>query len=545
MPMKRLLIVLAILLQQFGNLRAEDAPGEVSKTWQDVNDAVARIDALMEKSWTENGITPAKPAGDAEFLRRLSLDLAGKIPRVADARAFLEARPAINGLTAQDLSRVRRERRQKLIDRLLEAPTYVTSFTDFWQAALIPEAETDQQLRFLQPGFEAWLRNKLMDDIAYDKLARELLTAELTNLNRQNPRASEATPDAFFRAKQFKPEDLAAATSRVFLGVRLECAQCHDHPFDTWKREQFWSFAAFYSGIRPAQGNAPAAFAEVSEIQKITKVRIPDTDRFVEAAFLNHSRPEWKEGISPRKTLADWVTSADNPRFARTAVNRLWGHFLGRGFVEPVDDFGESNPATHPEILDLLAEEFVAHDFDLKFLIRLIVSTRSYQLTSRLSHESQEPIEHFALFHSRGLTPRKIFNSLAVALGTFEPFTVPGQFQDGQAETEFLDTFRNESDSVLERPTTILQALVMMNGRLITRGTSFDESRTLRAIVDYPLMSDDEKIETLYLAALTRKPSPKELERLSAFVSRHEEPARAFADIYWSLLNSSEFLFNH
>ena len=132
-----------------------------------------------------------------------------------------------------------------------------------------------------------------------------------------------------------------------------------------------------------------------------------------------------------------------------------------------------------------------------------------------------------------------------MALGTFEPFTVPGQFQDGQAETEFLDTFRNESDSVLERPTTILQALVMMNGRLTTQGTSFENSRTLRAIVDYPLMSNDEKIEALYLAALTRKPREQEFERLSAFVKKHKTPSQALADIYWSLLNSSEFLFNH
>jgi hypothetical protein len=513
---------------------------EESGNWKDVEKAVAKIDALLEKSWAENGITPARAADDAEFLRRVYLDLAGKIPHVAVTRRFLD-----DSRLAAETALARLKKRQQMVDRLLGAPTYVTSFTDFWQSTLIPEAETDQQLRFLRPGFEAWLRNKLMDDVAYDELARELLTSELTNLNRQNPRASEATPDAFFRAKQFKPEDLAAATSRVFLGVRLECAQCHDHPFDTWKREQFWGLAAFYTGIRPANGNAPPAFAEVSEILKLTRLKIPDTDKFVEASFLNFEKPVWTDGVTPRQTLADWVTSPKNPRFARTAVNRLWGHFLGRGFVEPVDDFGESNPATHPEILDLLAEEFIAHDFDLKFLIRVIVSSRSYQLTSRLSHDSQEPIEHFALFRSRGLTPRKIFNSLAMALGTFEPFTVPGQFQDGQAETEFLDTFRNESDSVLERPTTILQALVMMNGRLITRGTSFEESRTLRAIIDYPLMSNREKIETLYLAALTRKPRPKELERLSAFVEKSENASQALADIYWSLLNSSEFLFNH
>ena len=524
------------------SLHAEETRLLPEKSWQGVDEVVEKIDALFEKSWTDNGITPANPADDAEFLRRTYLDLAGKIPPVSVTRRFLDDSRLVD---LGEVEAARLNKRREMIDRLLAAPTYVTSFTDFWQAALIPEVETDQQLRGLSPGFEAWLRNKLMDDVAYDELARELLTAQLTNGNQQNPRASEATPDAFFRAKQFKPEDLAAATSRVFLGVRLECAQCHHHPFDTWKREQFWGFAAFYTGIRPAAGNAPAALAEVSETQKLAKVKIPDTEQFVEASFLDNQKPVWTDGISPRQTLADWVTSPTNPRFARTAVNRLWGHFLGRGFVEPVDDFGESNPATHPEVLDLLAEEFVAHDFDLKFLIRVIVSSRPYQLTSRLSHDTQEPTEHFALFRSRGLTPRKIFNSLAVALGTFEPFTVPGQFQDGQAETEFLDTFRNESDSVLERPTTILQALVMMNGRLITRGTSFDESRTLRAIVDYPLMSNREKIETLYLAALTRKPRAKEVDRLSAFVENHDNASQAFADIYWSLLNSSEFLFNH
>ena len=260
-----------------------DEPAK-AKTWQNVEKAVARIDVLMKKSWTENGITPAKPAGDAEILRRLYLDLAGKIPRVEDARAFLEPDKRVVDLTEPNLSRLKKERRQKL----LAAPTYVTSFTDIWQAALIPEAETDQTLRFLRTGFEAWLRNKLMADAAYDELARELLTSELTNLDRQNPRASEATPDAFFRAKQFKPEDLAAAPSRVFLGVRLECAQCQDHPFDTWKREQFWSFAAVLhrhpncrSGQRSARLRRSQRDSETGESQnpghgQIRRSRLPE-----------------------------------------------------------------------------------------------------------------------------------------------------------------------------------------------------------------------------------------------------------------------------
>ena len=536
--MHRILLLIpawvGLLLILNARVTADEDSGNRSSQWSDVQRVAAEVDAILQKSWRENDVTPAPAAGDAEYLRRLSLDLVGKIPRVATTRAFL-----------QDESK---DKKQKLVDELLDSPAWIVNFTDFWQAALIPETESDQQLRFFQPCFEAWIRDQLREGVAYDEFARRLLSAPLRTQMQRDPRASEAAPDIYFRVKELKPENLAASTARAFLGVRIECAQCHHHPHDVWKQEQFWSFAAFFSGFR-VQGDRPIPIAAVSENRKQRRISIPDTETVVEAAFLTNDKPDWSEDRSPRETLADWVTSPENPWFARMAANRLWGHFFGRGIVDPVDDFGVGNEPSHPEILDLLAREFVAHEFDTHFLIRVLVSTRAYQLSSEQTHESQEPPELFARMQVRGLTPRQVFNSLAVAMGTFAPFTVPGQFQDRPAEGQFLETFRNDSDSSQERQTTILQALSLMNGQLVTDGTSLESSRTLRAVIDYPLMSTGEKIETLYLAALVRKPRKKELIRLKHYVGEAnpygDDKAKALTDIYWSLLNSSEFLFNH
>jgi hypothetical protein len=510
---------------------ADDSPD-----WQRVDAIVRQVDQRFEQAWRENDVTASEPAAASEFLRRVWLDLAGKIPQVAVTREFLAASevPADGA----------RESRREMIDRLLDRPTYVTHFAEFWQAALIPEATSEPQLRQLRPAFEAWLRDQLRNEVAYDELVRLVITAPIDNLE-GNPRSEEASPGIFFRVKQLDPANLAAATSRVFLGVRLDCAQCHNHPFDTWKREQFWSFAAFYSGVK-----GDSAFAMISEATDRRTIQIPDSDRVVEAAFLTAdkfavTRPGNQS--TPREELAAWVTADNNPWFARMAVNRLWGMFFGRGFVDPVDDFSANNPPTHPEVLDLLAHEFAASGYDLKFLIRVIASTRVYQLSSRQTSPSQSAAGRFARASVRGLTPRQVFNSLSVAMGTFEPFTVPGQFNDQPAEQEFLDLFSNDADSPLERPTTILQALSLMNGNLIGQGTDFEQSRTLRAIIEYPLMTRDQKIETLYLAALVRRPTDSEARRLKQYADSlpADSESQALADIYWALLNSSEFLFNH
>lgn len=529
---------LLLLAGLFGALFASRSThaDDASTSWHRVDSIVEQVDQKFEQAWKENEVTPAEASTPSEFLRRVWLDVAGKIPQVAVTREFLAA--------SQGSANDARQARRDMIDRLLARPTYVTHFAEFWQAALIPEATSEPQLRQLRPAFEAWLREQLRTEVSYDELARSLLTAPIENLE-GNRRSQQASPGIFFRVKQLDPANLAAATSRVFLGVRLECAQCHDHPFDTWKQDQFWSLAAFYSGVKGEN-----AFAMVNEATDSRKIKVHDSDRVVEASFLTTEEGEAElpeHQSSPREQLAAWVTADDNPWFARMAVNRLWGMFFGRGFVDPVDDFSANNPASHPEVLDLLAREFVVSGYDLKFLIRVITSTRAYQLSSRQTSPSQSAPEMFARASVRGLTPRQVFNSFSVTMGTFQPFTVPGQFNDQPAEREFLDLFSNDADSPLERPTTILQALSLMNGDMIGQGTDIEQSRTLRAIIDYPLMTRDQKIETLYLAALVRRPSESEAQRLKQYADSlsDEEESRALADIYWTLLNSSEFLFNH
>lgn len=489
-----------------------------------VQNVSRQIDELLEKSWRENEVQPAEPADDAEFLRRACLDLTGRIPHVSVVREFLDRQQAGD--------------RRQMIDRLLDSPGYVTSFADFWTSVLIPETRADPQLRLLQPGFEAWVREQLIRDVPYDRMVRELLTAKIRSSD-GDPRPDEPAPDVFFRVKQFKPESIAAATSRVFLGVRLECAQCHNHPFDAWKQDQFWGFAAFFSGL-----SADQSLMQVTDSEDRRRIQIPDTDRTIEAAFLNVEKPDWQTARTARSVLADWITAPENPWFARMAVNRIWAHFFGRGFVEPVDDFMSSSTPDHPAVLDLLAREFVRHQYDMRFLIRVITATKAWQLSSR-SHADHGPPYLFARMPVRGLSPMQVFNSLSVALGTFEPFTVPGQFVDRPAQAEFYELFRNESDGVQERRTTILQALSLMNGPLMSDGTSLESSRTLRAIVDYPLMSAEKKIETLYLATLSRYPTATERTRMRKHLEASGDEAKGLADILWVLLNTTEFAFNH
>lgn len=516
---------------------AEPPEGSPNRDRDDVAVLAETIDRQVAAQWQAEEVTPAPLADDAEFFRRIYLDLAGRIPSVSEVRSFLADESP--------------DKRRRAVDRLLQSPGYITHFTNVWRRVMIPESDSDPQVRFLLPSFEAWLRAKLSANVPYDELVHKLLTAPLegAQANRPGERPARPTPLAFYGAKQVQPENLAAATSRMFLGLRIGCAQCHHHPFDKWQQEQFWSLAAFFAGLEGRNNDQPL-LAGVTERIDRRQIAIPDTERVVQAAYLDGTQPQWTSRRSPRETLADWLTSPENPYFARAAVNRLWGHFFGRGLVDPVDDFSELNPPSHPELLDELARQFAAHDFDLKFLIRAITASRTYQLTSRLTHESQQSPELFARMAVRGLTPEQLFASLAQATGYYEPFQARNPFvlDDGSPQSEIMETFANESDSPTEQSTTILQALAMMNGRFIGDATALQRSQTLTAVAEFPLMSTAERIETLYLATLSRPPQPEELDRLVDYVASggsENDPQQALSDVFWALLNSSEFLLNH
>ena len=501
-----------------------------------------RVDALLAATWAEKGVTPVGPADDHEYLRRVYLDLAGRIPTVTESRAFLaDPRP---------------DRRQHLVAGLLARPSYAKHFTTIWKHLLMPEADSNVNFQFFTTGFEAWLRQQFDKNAPYDAMVRELLSTSLGGENGRNGfdfrRVNEPSPLAYYLGKEGKPENLASATARVFLGIRLECAQCHDHPFAEWKRDQFWGLASFFAGIKVQDNGNGFAFPE-KEILDRRELPIPGTDRVVQATFPDGSEPTWKFKVGPRQTLADWVTAKENPYFAKAVVNRVWAHFFGVGLVEPVDEMagGQDITVYHAGVLDELARAFVAHKYDLKFLCEAIANTRAYNLTSR--GRGDTPL--FARHPLRGLTGEQLFDSLAVATGQAnaiadDPF---GQFTgNGNARAEFLVKFGPQPGKTTEYETSIIHALTLMNGRFVADATSPSRSELLTAVIEAPFLNDKSRVEAIYLATVSRMPQQQELDRAVGFLvqagkGKDAKKARdeATADIFWALLNSAEFVFNH
>jgi hypothetical protein len=504
----------------------------------DIDDLAGRVDRLIEQRLLAETVTAAPVAGDAEFLRRVYLDLGGRIPPASRVRQFLAE-------TAAD-------KRRRVVDELLDSSLYVMHFSTVWRKALLPETQSDPQTGVLVPGFEAWLRQKLSEDTSYSAMVREIVTVSLApagvagELSRPGNRPS---PLAFYQAKQIKPENLAASMSRTFLGIRIECAQCHDHPFDKWKQDEFWSFAAFFAGMeRQGQGGFLAAIREVSERREL---EIPGTGRSVGPVHLDGAKFGPARGGGTRRLLADWMISDRNPYFARAAVNRLWAHQFGIGLVDPPDDFTADNPPSHARVLELLATEFVVHGFDVRFILRAIAATKAYQRTSRRTHPSQSNLRLFSRMAVRGLSPEQIYDSLAQAVGHVPPPSDRQPAVPGQSETprsRVLELFRDESSRPTQKRTTILQALALMNSDFTADATSVDRSRTLAAVAGIPGLTTGDRIEALYLVTLGRRPRVEELKRLAGYVDgggATGDRRQALGDIFWALLNSSEFLLNH
>ncbi len=333
-----------------------------------------KIDDFIAAHWKADRVEPSAPADDAEYMRRVYLDLVGRIPSLTEARTFLGDKTP--------------DKRGRLVRRLLDNPRHVEHFVNVWRDLLIPEMDTDGILQGQLNGFNDWLRKQFSQNVPYDRMVRELMTFPFGG-ERVRPRMARQpeengtpapTPRAFYLAKDAKPENLAASTARLFLGVRIECAQCHDHPFASWSRKSFWSYAAFFAGL---QRTSPDGGGDIREVFDRRDIKIPGGSTSAEARFLDETEPRWRCNVGARTTLAEWLTAPQNPYFARTAVNRMWAHFFGLGLVDPVDDFRPDNPPSHPELLDELARQFIAHRFDLRFLMRGITASRTYQLTQR------------------------------------------------------------------------------------------------------------------------------------------------------------------
>lgn len=502
---------------------------------EDARALAARIDQLIVARWADEKVTPAPLADDGTFLRRLSLDVIGRTPLVSETHRFLH-----NPVS---------DKRAQAIERLLDSPGYVSNFSNIWRDLLLPEANADFQRRFLSAQMERWLRKQFTDNVSFDRMVRELLTVSMPN-NRQGmyfgPQQGPPTPLAFYQSKLGKPENLAASTARLFLGIRLECAQCHNHPFGRWTREQFWGQAAFFGGIR-TQGNNDNIFAPLSEASDRRELSIPGTERVAQARFLDGKEPQWRYKVSARKTLADWMTTPDNPYFARAAVNRLWAHFFGIGLVEPVDDLSDENKPSHPELLDELARQFVRHGFDYRFMIRAIALSKTYQLSSVHPQATPPDVRLFAYMPVKGLTQDQLMESLSLTIGV--PSMTANQRRNffDPNQSSFQNKFGSQ-DNRTEYQTSIPQALALMNSQLITNATHPQRSQFLASVANAPFLDTDGRIETLYLAALSRKPRADELQKLRGYVEKggaNKDSKAALGDVFWALLNSPEFFLNH
>ena len=509
-------VALAALLSLVSASTADEAPAaKVSAA-----EVSRQIDALIEKRWNDAGVEAASQADDATFLRRLSLDLTGIIPEVGEVRTFLaDQRP---------------DKRERIVDELLARPRHATHLANLWRDVLLPRSIPEST----SLAFQNWMQTRFRAGVAYDEFVREILLA--------NGSLGKAPQLLYFAALNTKPSELAASSSRVFLGVQIRCAECHDHPFAAWKQDDFWGFAAFFSRVRgPSEMGGGADVADVSS----GEVQNPTTKKTVAPRLLGADKPFTPMASAkqePRRSqVVAWMTDSHNPYFARAAVNRVWSILMGRGLVHPVDNLDENNPATHPEVLDLLASDFVASGYDLRRVFRIVAGTRVYQLASS-TDATPERLAQYAVMPVRSLSSKQIYDCLVQATGRRD-VAASGAARGLEQRLEFLRQIDAPTREATEFQGGIPQTLTMLNGPFVTELTSPWSSDIVAALADSPYLTDDERIDTLFLATLTQVPTSPQRAKWKDWVARHtkeNDAAQPLSDLLWGLVNSSEFVLN-
>lgn len=483
-----------------------------------------QVDSLLLAKMNEGGVALAAISTDAEFLRRVYLDLAGQVPSVSNARDFLDKDEP--------------DKRSQLIEDLLSNRKTFDHMAEVWRNAMLPSNTSPELLRN-SSGLHAWLRKKFTDNLRYDRIVSDIVAA--TGADREGPAL-------FFTALELEPKKIASATSRIFLGLQLDCAECHDHPFDEWKQEEFWGYAAFFARLPKNDGMMqPGNLRLVDRMDG--EVMLPDTEQVVLPKFPGGRQVDADEPGTRRQQLSIWMASRENPYVARAAVNRVWALLFGRGLVDPVDDLGPHNPASHPELLELLTNYFIESGYDLKNLLSTLCATEAYQRTSQVDAAVVPAAELFAAMTVKVLSAEQMYDSLRNCLSQSPiamEYGVPNQaMQPDFRRLQFVSQMIGRPGNPTEYDRGLQQALRLMNGTETSGATNVEASPLLMSL-DAPFLSDSQRLDILYLATLSRYPTESERERIEDFFGQGEEVAikTARADVLWALLNSVEFALN-
>lgn len=475
-------------------------------------------------------ITPSALCDDSTFIRRVYFDLIGTPPLPTMVRQFINDQAP--------------DKRSRLINELLERPEFKDYQTIIWADLL-----RNTKVLLQEDGVRAYthfIRESFAENKPFDKFVRELLTG--TGSTYQN-----ATATANYYRVTNDPSDLTTSTSQIFMGVRLECARCHNHPFDRWMQDDYYGMAAFFAKTHQRPGIGKDEIVVVTNDDG--EVRQLRTQQVMAPKFITAEKPLEALTGDIRKNLADWITSKENPFFAKATVNRLWKQFFGRGIVHPVDDFRATNPPVNAPLLEALAKEFIDNDFDIKQTIRTICNSRTYQLNSTPNDTNSDDLKNFSHYYLRRLGSQQLLDAIVVATEVPEEFpgvrkgTAAINLADNSVPSYFLDVFgRSRRIQVAEpsQETTIAQALALINGPTVNSRISNPDGFLAQKIISR-LGEREEKplIENLYLNTLARFPSPAEIKDAVEYLKKATTPKEGFEDLMWALMNSKEFLFNH
>jgi hypothetical protein len=543
------------------------------------NDVASKnfVDSLVFAKLEQLGLPPSQLCTDGEFLRRASIDITGTLPAVDEAKQFLADRDP--------------RKREKLIDNLLERSEYVSYFTMKWADILrvrggvrdpkdkVEAARKAAEKKKITPldkdahradVFRNWIYESIKNNKPYDKFVREII---VTNGDTSGPKA----PPASLWYLQLKtPQGLIEDTAQAFLGTRIQCAQCHHHPFEKWSQDDYWGLAGFFSRVqwqtsldkngKRVKEMKPVRLSEAGRMGQFIgftpdgKLTNPNGKEFVHPKPLDSEELSITAKDDPREKLVDWMTAPDNPFFARAVVNRYWGHFFRHAIVEPLDDLRVTNPPSNPQLLDALARDFVDHKFDLKHLIRTICTSATYQLSSLPNNVNGDDKRNYARYLPVRMPAEVLLDAVDQVTESPTQFTAMGGYKfpagtraidlpDAYVSSYFLRTFgRPERKSACacerEPSVTLAQRAHMLNGSGVIRQMSAQAAKLMTG--QRPLK---EQLTDLYLTCFTRYPTDEELTTVSDYIAAKSDSDKnkqqAYYDVVWALLNAKEFSFRH